>query len=320
MPNNNYKKIFLYLGLFLIPLFTFPSLSKAAIDFTDGKWETTFDCNLQSAITGEPTNICDGLDAYGYSAETDAIPSSITITSNNSFGVGGLGFRHNMHSGDRNDHSVAMRATFSVPQTELWVRWYQRTLSGSAWTGLYSNKVIYFRSDTMPWFYFMVPYTPGTALDYDTTGWGFNGHSDDYPLLRNNDGGWTSTQGGLSSDGEWDCYEVYVKANDIQDLANGILRTWINGVLVHTTNYDFLGHSTAGSGVIAGIDIGQNHDIAYHPTDQDVWEDYDDIMIATPGYAGFVQDADNNPFIGPIGWANADDTVPPNSPSGLLVL
>lgn len=284
-------------------ILSLPSIGLADISFDNGFWSTSFECSART-ITSPGTNVCSGLDVADRYTADGTHDTQISESANNPAGRGGLGYRHWIGT-SRNNHSSYFRARFPTPQKEIWVRWYQRWQPGFNWSAQWAHKIIYMWSNAGSWFYFMNPYTPGTGMNYDTTGWLFNGHSDDYAILRNNSGGWSSTQDGLTGNGSWDCYEIYMKVNDVQGVNNGILRTWVNGRLVHEANYDFLGHSSSGNGEIVHVDIGQNHDTAINSSPY--YEDFDDIAIALPGYTGFTTDSNGNRMIGPLGSGTPDN-------------
>ena len=193
-------------------------------------------------------------------------------------------------------HSSPMIVRLPSAQDEIWVRWYQRSQEGMSWSALVEHKNLYFISSSGLWFHFDLPYG-----GYDASGWSFLGRSDDYPILKNYDGGWSSSQGGTTGSGEFACFEVYIKVNESQGTSNGILRTWVNGTLVHeTTSYDLRGDSGtySGNGEITAIQIAQNHNVISNATTQ--YEDFDDIAIATPSYIGFILDDQGNRMIGPL--------------------
>lgn len=275
------------------------SPSWAEITFTNGYWSSTFNCSEQDPLLGNLTNFCDGIGTYDrYTADPGGYDSQIITSANYSSGGGGLGYRHWLGT-TRNDHSTSLRITFPTPQQEIYVRWYMRWQSGFAWTAQRAHKVPYFATSAGLSFYWMIPYTeyPSSSGMWDTLGWLFNGHTDDYSTLRATSGGWYTAQGNsLTADGGWDCYEVYIRMG-----SPGTLRTWVNGVLVHSASYDMSG-TGYGDGLIHYFYISNNHDTANNASAY--YEDIDDIAIALPTYTGFVKDSNGNNMIGLYGATN----------------
>lgn len=280
--------------IFLFSYFLCIPQAFSAITFTNGKWETSFDCAEVTAITSDAVGVCGELDAGYYFQENSSDPSSITSTSNNPNGRGDKGFRHNLEGGDRNDASASVTAIFPSGQSEAWVRFYHRSKPGMSWGGIYHHKVLYYRtSSNGAWFYLNIPQWGDNNVD--TMGINVN-NGDEYSTLNY---GWYTIQGGsTSADGNFDCIEVYTKINSASGVHDGIVRIWHNGVLgLENTAVDFL-ETGIGDGLIHEVQFGSNHDTVNGTGSQ--WEDFDDIAIAIPSFAGFIKDSHGNNMIGPL--------------------
>jgi len=258
---------------------------------------TTFDCP-ERTITSTGQNICDGLDVIDRYSANGTHDTQITSAANNPSGQGGRGYRHWIGT-TVNNHSSAFRADFSEGQDELWVRWYARYQEGFSWAGIASHKVLYYWGSSAQWYYLLYPHEELTH-DLDTIGIQINGLSGPVSYsYRTKTNGWATTQGGRTADGNWDSYEAYTKINSQAGVADGILRIWINGILVlENEAVDYRTSSAPADGLVRNIDIGQNHNVAANPTPY--YEDFDDIKIVNEDYNSFVQDAEGNLMIGTI--------------------
>ena len=99
------------------------------------------------------------------------------------------------------------------------------------------------------------------------------------------------------------------------DSSNGILRQWIDGVLVQNrANVDFSGGSSTDRQGWRWFDFHNNQS---SPTGGPYYVDYDDMVIYNTRPPSV--DAGGNPFIGPIGWEHPPDPPPPTvkAPTGL---
>lgn len=288
--------------LFLINLFLTVQFAFADITFTNNYWSTTFNCKEQT-ITSTGTNICDEMDVlerYQCEADSPYKDTLITSSANNSSGGGGRGYRHWLGT-DRNNHSSAFSIQFPSNLDEVWVRWYARYQTGFIWGGIYEHKVVYFWGN-LQWLYVNMPNQTGSGTPLDTVALVVVGGES----VSVNQNGWYTTQGGATGDNNFDCYEVYLKINSQSGVADGIIRYWLNGILVaEDTSVDFL---IVGAGTeLTRVDIGQNHNVANNGAC--AYEDFDDIAVATAGYASFVKDTANNDMIGPLGGGSTTQTI-----------
>lgn len=308
----------------------------AAITFTDGKWIETFDTGCNAYQYPGSIN-CNGLSAGGPEGVTP--PTGVTTIStdaNYSGGGGGKGIRY-WHRWGSNEISANIIAYFPTDQKEIWVRWYQRYQAGYAPdfvanpTGWYNKQLYIQQTDAAN--------TPNIAVIPEWRGPGAfaavtqgktisNSHYLNYYQIKSGDEssgtggtGWQTIMGGDVSDGNWHCFEVHLKmdtnATDgwqtsiplippdgrytITPTLDGIGQVWIDGVLIADNQHvNFsAGETFMQSKGWNKILLGSNHSTLANNTEQYV--DYDDFAIHTTTPPG--RDAQNNPYIGPIGAA-----------------
>ena len=290
--------------LFMIFLLT-PSLAFSAINFTNGKWETTFDCTEQT----QGSFSCDGLSNYGAWTCSDGGGGHgdiITSAANNPNGSGGLGFRHFQGDGI-NNLGGGISAAFSTPQSELWVRATIRYGAGFSWSGApYYDKLFYAYSDASSSssnaaIWGIQPAGPGKwgIVRQGPSGTPFTGTV-----------GWNDTYPNGDSDGSWFTMEVHIKLDTViggVSKNNGIVAMWIDGAPV---GYDDSYSWTAGDSSITGwpkILIGSNQKTVN--SGSCIGVDFDDVVIynTTPPNT----DSAGHPFIGPL--ANSGVTIPPTT-------
>lgn len=290
----------------------FAGSAQAAIVFSDGKWESSFNCSEW----GYPQPLsCDGLTILGgWSCAHDNKVSQITTAANNPLGSG-RGFRHWL--GDyfqngvavSNDNSGPLGPVFETPQPELWIRWYLRFEAGMAWddgtyTGTkpypYYHKLLYIYTNgatqVIPGFVV----SNNMALTAQAT-------SDYYQVKTPSGAGdWARINGGNTGDGKFHLYEVHLKMDSNQ--TDGIGELWVDGALV-ASNYAVdwsAGDAVARQGW-SYIKIGNN--MAWAHSGRATFEDFDDVVIYNSPPPG--RDPAGRPWIGPIGQ--------PAPPAGLVV-
>jgi hypothetical protein len=120
------------------------------------------------------------------------------------------------------------------------------------------------------------------------------GISDNYQI-NTGTWGWDDIMDGAASDGEWHCYEFYMKMDTNQ--RNGVGRIWVDGILrAENIAVNFSGGEAASQAGWTGTLIGSNQSTPDNGRDMAV--DFDDMVIysTTPPNV----DAAGNPFIGPI--------------------
>lgn len=267
-------------------------------------WKTTFSYPECSQFGQGGKVNCDSVknDGITWSWGSYGIGGNYTqVSSKANFagGDGGNGFRSWVGDGD-NQHSGPVAVQFPSKQKEIWIRWYQRYQAGFSWSQLIYEKTLYLRTDyslgligTQ-----MVPGFYGSAyiLASQNTSYGF-------PVSTGYGGGWDSIMGGSVSDGQFHCYEIYIKMDT--NSANGVGRLWIDGKLVGENKYaDWSGGDASAKQGIAFFDFHNNQKYPYNGTV--MYVDYDDFAIYNSRPPN--TDDHGNPFIGML------NTVPPPSP------
>lgn len=266
----------------------------SAITFSNGKWETSFNCSewLQGGSLS-----CDQLSAGGGWTTSNGQGDQITAGANNPLGQGGRGFRHWVGDGI-NNNGGGLGVVFPSPQTELWIRFYQRYEAGFAWSAINYNKILYI-------------YTAAAGIDVISEYYGNNyaliaqGTPNAYQVMTNTYG-WSNVMGGSVSDGAFHCFDIHIKMDS--NGSDGVGQLWIDGALktsntaVNWSN----GNSTARLGWTDFL-MGSNQRTPNNGKDS--YYDFDDMVVynATPPN----KDAQGNPFIGPIGWSGGATPPPP---------
>lgn len=318
----------------VILLLLFSTAGYSAITITDGKWVETFDAGCTAYQYPGAIN-CNGLSAGG--PEGTIPPTNVTTIStdaNHSNGGGGKGIRY-WHRYGTNEISANIIAVLPT-QKELWIRWYQRYQAEYAPDFInlahsWYQKQLYVQQTNAdkPTNIAVIPEWQGTnayRADIQSRDWNTNPYhyawSDQAASGDGNGGngyGWRTVMGRDTSDGQWHCYEIHLKMDttatcgwDIYPLPSpagnyienpnldGIAQMWIDGNLMINEH-----HVNFSSGVAImqqlGWDkilLGSNHSVLLN-TSAEVYVDYDDFAIYTTTPPG--RDAQNNPFIGPIG-------------------
>lgn len=297
------KKIIRVLKIFLLMIFfLLPNFSLAAINFTNGKWETTFNC--VETYQFESTLNCDGMD-WGGAWFFDSHRTQIITDANNAVGLGGRGIRFWKGDGSNQD-SGTVTVEFPAPSPEIWIRWYQKYQTGFDWEFLGYDKTLYIRAnggatDVIPEF---------NDDDYVLIAQG----TYDYYQVKTNGYGWQDVMGGSTGDGQWHAYEIHLKMDT--NSINGIGKFWVDGELqISNIVVDWSdGDQTARNGWdYFEFDSNQNA-----PIGGPYYVDYDDMVIYNSPPPNV--DVGGNSFIGPVGWVNGGDVIAPSSPTGLSIL
>lgn len=296
--------------IFIFFILSMPNFSLAAINFIDGKWETTFDCEEQSQIDGFN---CDGLGAAGgwTCSGSASFADLITSGANYPLGAGGKGFRHFEGDGT-NNNGGGISLEFPSAQKELWIRSYLRYNSGFTWAYLppHYDKLFYIHTGA-PGYDAIAGLEPSSSGKFGVVGQSAPIGTPFVPTK-----GWNDVYPLEVADGAWFAFEIYIKMNN-PNQNDGVARVWLNGEMTGENNsYNWSGVDlTATEGWIS-ILIGSNQN---EPRQGDcIGVDFDDIVIYN--YTPPNLDANGNSFIGPIGWVNGEDNIPPSSPTGLNVL
>lgn len=233
-------------------------------------WSTTFNCTaITQSDVGWPG--CDGMSSYGGWTSGNGGKEEITASANYSGGGGGKGQRHEISNGT-NSNSGSLVTNFNNPSTEIYVRWYFRFQAGLQVSSNTSpHKMLYWNDCTGNGggcYFAMGPNVvrmtvAGTNYDNGST-WGFN-----------------DLMGGSTSDGQWHWVELHVKR--VSGSGNDIAEAWFDGVQrLNRTNVTFNGTTAGFDGAI----IPENGAFVTSPTNQDNYEDIDDIAIQTTGPIG----------------------------------
>lgn len=324
MENHNWKlKIFIFAIAFLIV----PNFSQAAISFTNGKWENSFACSDWVADYPSTFN-CNGLAIGGNwcAAASGGVPcagtdqsrgESILAAYNNPLGQAGTAAQvHYFWTGvdglgSSNKASGGISVYYPQLLQEFWFRSYVYYPREMGWGIANGWKTIYFDHVSTPGWYFDFPQNTGTGFYFQTKD--ANGNNIGYVTSAGYGDEWLESNN-RQGFGRWIPVEIHAK-NDT-DSTDGILQTWIDGTLIldkHDQNFGVPGFSE--------ILVGSNGNaaVAAEPSaiNKAVPILFDDQVIynTTPPN----RDMQNNPFIGPIGWAGVGDSAAPSAPSGLAV-
>lgn len=273
----------------------FNSTAYSAISFdANGKFETTFDCPTEWT-RGDGSITCSGWTFNRYldtscDGSHPTYSAMVRTTANYTEGGGGMGFRQWAGNG-KNNISGGIGIVFPSTLSEFWMRWYQRAGSGlSSGLNQGETKTLHIKHGA-----------DANALAFGLIGtdqWSYWIQNPVGPRINGISGyGWNS----LISDNNWEAVEVHIKADT--NGSNGILRAWVNGVLVlNRTDVN----NTPSSGGWNGIQFTGNHDIFTNTTCAEF--DYDDVVIysQTPPNT----DANGYAFIGPLDYEESCDNTP----------
>jgi hypothetical protein len=256
-----------------------PNVGAAGVNLP---WSSTYNCSDWTNFN--QTLNCDGITPWGnFACTPQNYTEQILPSANNLSGGGGSGIRHWI--GDGNDiNSGGTYISFNSPQTEIWVRWYNRWQSGFRWGSYGGYKVLYFYDQN------------GTSVAIQLF---FGANQSQFWLLHNssqvlwfsNNAGWDNvyangaidpSTGYHLSDGTWHSYEIHLK-RETSAGNNGVAQLWMDGVLKGTfsnVNFNMYGSGLSWTGFIVGSNTksSSNGGCAY--------VDYDDIAISNTGYIG----------------------------------
>jgi hypothetical protein len=254
---SGFARIFFLTALILGAFQVFADSGEAGVDLP---WSTTFNCPDWNGSGGLD---CSGLRAGG-SWTCNGRAEQITSSANNS--SAGKGQRHWKGDGT-NLNSGGLEINFNTPQGEIWVRWYMRYEAGFKWSSLSYDKIIYLDNTTVPEFYEwdrLNVYAGGVNNASVTGGWD--------TVMKN--GQIDPATGHRTSDGRWHCYEVHLKNNG----SNGVAEFWVDGVRrLSASNVNFGTNFTR-------ILFGSNQKSPGNGGCGCV--DYDDIAVSNRGYIG----------------------------------
>ncbi|NTW27248.1 MAG: hypothetical protein HGA36_02920 [Candidatus Moranbacteria bacterium] len=219
-------------------------------------------------------------------------------------------------------NSGGLRIKFSEVLQEYWIRFYQYFPSEMTWGAAFSGgKTLYFDHDYTSGWYFMFPrYPENTGIHFQTNE---EGSTTDVGTVVSGNGlagaDWLASSN-RQGYGRWIPVELHQKVDT--NNANGIVQIWVDNVLVlDRQDFDF-GWSEMTNPVekievdgFREILIGSNTNGPEGSPDINIPIRYDDFAIYKTIPPNL--DANDNSFIGPIGYG---DVTPPGAPSGLSVL
>ena len=287
-----------------------PTISFAAITFTNGYWSTTYNC-ADWIGSSDGSTLCDGIEpVYATTQTPDGHYCTMNATSNYSGGGGGKGFRYWARHNATNVNTGEQMIQFPSNLYELWIRWYMRYVSGYV-SGYAGQKMIYMLTAgpannlCLGMFEFLVPAGGSGPNQY----WTNARESDVFPS-------------GVS-DESWHCYEVHYKGETTANATDGYAELWIDGtykglltgynfgIITKGGWYRFLmpSNNSGGEDSFGGLPVSG--------TPAEGWIDFDDLAVATTAYTGFVQDAGGRKMIGPIGLG---PNPPPGPPKNLRII
>jgi len=298
-----FRNTFFLVGLFCLSQVVIVPPAFSAITFTNGKWETTFNCDdwIQNNTVS-----CDSLSNGGSWTTANGSKDEIKAAANNPDGLGGKGLRHvfggNGSNPGVNDNGGGLNIEFPKAQTELWIRWYERYEAGIFFTALSYVKELYI-------------YTDAAGIDVIPEFYGSNNYAvisqgtPNYYQVMPSIYGWSSVMGGSVGDGKWHSYEIHIKMDT--NGTDGVGQLWIDGDLrASNTTVNFSnGNATARLGW-TWIRVGSNQ--ATVRPGADSYRDYDDMVIynTTPPKT----DVQGNPYIGKIDLKVVAPLPPTNQP------
>jgi len=297
-----YRSLF-YRSLFYLLLFVLsPIISSGAISFTDGKWETTFDCAEWGRQDGDLTcdDMNEGLSCEDYSylfgcsvggCGTDclSLEEEITTSANYPLGGGGRGMLHKLCGCPEATLSTSSSGGVQIlfPATkELWIRSYMKWGANRTWVDAHDAdmKLFYLYDDT------------GSAQTILSWHNGVLSSGVQGVVSANHDTTltWEDVHGNgtKTGDDEWHYIETHIKMDT--DGTDGVYEVWVdNSQRQNKTNIDY-GNATAGSAGWVEMRFLSNSHYVYGPTTVAL----DDLVIynTTPPNI----DVDGNPYIGPI--------------------
>jgi len=286
----------LFLALVIILLTSQPVFS--AITFTDGVWESTFDCTEQS----QGSFSCDGLGNGIYYSCDDGVEEKwdqITSDANYTSGDGGRGFRHWVDDGTDNDHGGGIGMLFPSAQQEFWFRFYARYEAGFQWVSITYDKVVYVwtekGSNEVPYAVFGFGYNDSMIAKDGLDPFGSPEPPAQNPIT------WNDIMGGSTSDGEWHAYEFHLKMDTLTggvSNEDGEVHTWVDGVpIASKTDWIWSDEDATAAEGFRHFLIGSNQKEANNGGCTPM--DYDDIVVYTTTPPN--TDSNGHPYIGLLG-------------------
>ncbi len=296
---QNIKLIKIFLTIFLLSFFGVQS-ANAAVTFTNGKWETTFDCaDWIDPDTLSCDNLTKILDASAEMPVEIEYKTKINVRANNPDGLGGGGISF-VDAPGTNISSAQVGVIFPSPQKELWIRWYM--LHPIDWDMLSYGweKIIFLTAggDTVQTI--LEPESGGNQFRFVCQGDCTERCNN---TLAINNYSWSEHMGGhIHGDGLWHSYEMHLKMDtygisSYNAASDGIGKLWIDGelrIFSETVNYSH--GSLSSKNGWEKLYFSSNQSFMVPNVFPNVF--YDDMVIynTTPPNI----DSYGNPFIGPI--------------------
>lgn len=312
-----------------------PTISFAAITFTNGLWSTTFDTDCNEWLDWSAGSwTCAGINkpvnspaGYGYctccatppcDSGPATEPTQVTTDANYSSGGGGKGWRvwrspGAIKNSPNNFVSSYLLIYLPPPRVkEIWIRYYARFETGMRLnvTGSDSFKMLYLYGDGTGHIAHPVLEAWNGAYSISALQHWDSSHPSGYQAL-DEDGvnrSWSNLFPSAISDESWHRFEFHFKMETFptpsplnDSTIDGVFQFWVDGHLVW--NLSHVSYHDAGDSSWTGWDhIFIPHNGGVYGSDQScIWTDFDDLAIATSDYTGFQTDAHGRPVIGPIG-------------------
>jgi hypothetical protein len=263
-------------------------------------WST----NTATTKTGQPGDV--------------TLRSQVTSDAKHPLSTGRAGFREWILDG--NNQQTGVFRLFIDGKREIWFRYYVRYEEGFNWDFFGYDKFVRVTTHnvgTGPYPNIMLHLGTNGAVGYVAEG-ALNTSN-----KWNSNYNWASlfTDNGTTSHGRWVCLELYLKMESELGADDGIVRVWVEGELaVETTNATFINPDFSGDPEVH-IQGWQNIAIACNQNEPGnlngplersyAYKDYDSIVIRTTTPPN--EDLYENPMIGPLGWGEPEDIIPPDA-------
>ncbi len=251
--------------------------SKISVAGVDLPWSTSYtgaNCNSNWNTYTQDLN-CDGLDKNGgWTCSPQGYYEQI-IT--NQTGHGDAGFQRHWLGDGKNSNSGGTYVTFNTPQSEFWVRWYNRYQPGFKWGSYIGYKVIYIQDTSQAGGYNNSAFEPMNGSD----GFEWWNVAEGSTYNCSSGCGWMTWYPSGTSDGSWHEFQVHVKAESSSSAHDGIIQVWMDGVQkMNVTTANFALRSKGA--LFYGFMIGSNADSPLNGGCY--WVDYDNVAVSNSGY------------------------------------
>jgi hypothetical protein len=225
--------------------------------------DTSFNC--PEWVQNDGTDPCgpgDPVGPYGGWTTSTGQVDRITTVANNPLGSG-RGFRHYRGAGV-NNNAGGIKVDFPAA-TQVWLRLYMRYSPGFAW----QNGQPHYTKD--------VYWNPGASnfriLGFSSGSYYLHVGAGSQNLYSSDT--WAAINGGSLGDGQFHCYEQYMKIDT--NGSNGEVKLWRDGNLVLSRT-----GLNLGGGTVNYFALGSNQSDVIG----DHYTDYDDVAVSFTGYIG----------------------------------